>query len=575
MRTLRIALAQMNPTVGAVRENADRIIALMAEAEAAGADIVGFPELALTGYPPEDLLFKRGFLAAAARELERIAGASAECVAVVGAPERVGESLYNGAALCHRGRVVDTYHKALLPNYGVFDERRYFEPGHLFPVYTVRGVQVGVNVCEDIWTQVGPTTVARAGGAEVIVNINASPYHRGKGAEREAMLAQRALEHGVAIAYANMVGGQDELVFDGGSLVLSPAGQVMARGPQFTEALVLADVDADATGPLRLASPAIEAQLAALGAPAHHTLSEEPAPARRPLPPALATPLDPLEEVYQALVLGTRDYVRKSGFPGALIGLSGGIDSALTAAIAADALGPDGVRTVFMPSMYTAGQSATDAAALAKALGIRMDTIAIKPLYEAFIKALSPLFEGRSPDTTEENIQARIRGNLLMALSNKLGWIVLTTGNKSEMATGYATLYGDMAGGFAVIKDVPKTLVFELCRHLNANRARPVIPEAIIARPPTAELRPDQKDEDSLPPYPLLDAILQAYVEEDHTVDEMLAAGHPPEAVARAVRLVDRSEYKRRQAPPGVKITRRNFGRDRRLPIVNRYQPPV
>jgi NAD+ synthase (glutamine-hydrolysing) len=575
MRTLRIALAQMNPTVGAVRENADRIIALMAEAKAAGADIVAFPELALTGYPPEDLLFKRGFLASAARELERIGAAAGECVAVVGVPERVGERLYNGAALCHRGRVADTYHKALLPNYGVFDERRYFEPGHTFPVYTLRGVQVGVNVCEDIWTGIGPTTVARAAGAEVIVNINASPYHRGKGAEREAMLAQRAQDHGVAIAYANMVGGQDELVFDGGSLVLDAAGRVTARGPQFTEALVLADVDADATGPLHLGGPDVEAQLAALGAPAHHTLSEEPAPVRTPLASALATPLDPLEEVYQALVLGTRDYVRKSGFPGALIGLSGGIDSALTAAIAADALGPDAVRTVFMPSMYTADQSATDAAALAQALGIQMDTIAIRPLYDAFIAALAPLFEGRAPDTTEENIQARIRGNLLMALSNKLGWIVLTTGNKSEMATGYATLYGDMAGGFAVIKDVPKTLVFDLCRHLNQSRGRQVIPEAIVVRPPTAELRPDQKDEDSLPPYPVLDAILQAYVEEDHTVDEMLAAGHPPEAVARAVRLVDRSEYKRRQAPPGVKITRRNFGRDRRLPIVNRYQPPV
>ncbi len=575
MRTLRIALAQMNATVGAVRENADRIIALMAEAEAAGADIVAFPELALTGYPPEDLLFKRGFLAAAARELERIGAAAGECVAVVGAPERVGERLYNAAVICHRGRVADTYHKALLPNYGVFDERRYFEPGHTFPVYTVRGVRVGVNVCEDIWASVGPSTVARAAGAEIIVNINASPYHRGKGAEREAMLAARAGEHGLAIAYANLVGGQDELVFDGGSLVLDARGRVRARGPQFTEALVLADVDADATGPLRHTGPDVETALAALGAPAHHTLSEEPASEREPLAPALATPLDPLEEAYQALVLGTRDYVRKSGFPGALIGLSGGIDSALTAAIAADALGPGAVRTVFMPSMYTADQSATDAAALAKALGIRMDTVPIRPLYEAFMAALTPLFEGREPDTTEENIQARIRGNLLMALSNKLGWIVLTTGNKSEMATGYATLYGDMAGGFAVIKDVPKTLVFDLCRHLNATRGREVVPEAIIVRPPTAELRPDQRDEDSLPPYPVLDAILQAYVEEDHTVDEMLAAGHPADAVARAVRLVDRSEYKRRQAPPGVKITRRNFGRDRRLPIVNRYQPPL
>ncbi len=587
-RPLRLALGQFNPTVGDLLGNADRMIALVDKAREQGADVVAFPELALTGYPPEDLLFKKQFLTDAAEHLERLAAASEDIAVVAGAPDLVdGEPfhlgavpypdevrgrIFNGAAVAYGGRLVNIYHKVLLPNYGVFDEERYFERGDECPVFTVNGVQVGVNICEDIWYEVGPTTVQRLAGAEVVVNITSSPYHRGKGRQRHEMLSKRAAQHGLFVAYVNVVGGQDELVFDGQSVVFDPRGALIARGPQFDDSLVVVDIDADEVGPPSLDGSLIEAKLDGIGRPAHYHLFDARAGSREPLPVPMAEELHPLSEVYQALVTGTRDYVVKSGFRGAVIGLSGGIDSALTTAIAADALGPDRVTTFFMPSQYTSDQSYEDSVSLTANLGVRMAVLPIKPVFDSYLDTLAEEFGDAAPDTTEENIQARIRGNLLMAASNKFGWIVLTTGNKSEMATGYATLYGDMAGGFAVIKDVPKTLVRELSRHRNAIAGREVIPESIIVRPPTAELRPDQKDEDSLPPYDVLDAIIEAYVEEDRSVEEMLEAGMPQDAVELTIRLVDRSEYKRRQAPPGVKITRRNFGRDRRLPIVNRYR---
>ena len=593
MRPLRIALAQMNPTVGDLERNADRMIELIAEAREKGADLVAFPELAVTGYPPEDLLFKHQFLVDAKEQLGRIVAASMGVAVVVGtpdlvdgppyhvaaapSPDQVSGKLYNAAAVAYDGRLVQTYHKIFLPNYGVFDEERYFEAGGECPVFEINGVNVGVNVCEDIWYDEGPATVQRTAGAEVIVNINASPYHRNKGEERQAMLAKRAKDHGVYIAYVNTVGGQDELVFDGQSMVIGPSGALVARGPQFEESLLLVDVDADQAPPRSGNGAEMERLRTSVGEPVFYHVSDQPS-TLAPKPSVenqVHEAMDPLAEVYAALVTGTRDYVRKTGFNGALIGLSGGIDSALTTAIAADALGADQVTVFFMPSQYTADQSRTDSERLVANLGVRMVTLPIKPIFDQYLAELAPVFEGREPDTAEENIQARIRGNLLMAASNKFGSIVLTTGNKSEMAAGYATLYGDMAGGFAVIKDVPKTLVFEVSRHLNVMMGREVIPESIIVRPPTAELRPDQKDEDSLPPYEVLDPVLKAYVEDDWTVDEMLAAKMPAEVVSQTIRLVDRSEYKRRQAAPGIKITRRNFGRDRRLPIVNRYRPGV
>ncbi len=580
----------MNATVGDLQGNAERVLALVGQAQEQQADLVAFPELALTGYPPEDLLFKRQFLLDARAQLERVAEAAHGITIIVGVPEFVdGEPfhlgaalypdqmegrIYNGAAVLHDGSVAATYRKILLPNHGVFDEERYFARGNECPVFEINGVQTGVNICEDIWYDTGPATVQRLAGAEVVLTINGSPYHQGRYAQRSAMLSRRASEHGCFIAYVNLIGGQDELVFDGQSLVFDPSGELIARAPQFEESLLLVDIDADEVG-----SPDPEGSLAkpnldTIGEPRRYFLSgASDAPLPEPLAPSITEELHPLTEVYQALVTGTRDYVLKSGFRGAVIGLSGGIDSALTTAIAADALGPERVTTFFMPSQYTSGQSWDDSKALTDNLGVRLVSLPIRPIFDEFLETLADEFAGREPDTTEENLQARIRGNLLMAASNKFGWIVLTTGNKSEMATGYATLYGDMAGGFAVIKDVPKTLVQQLSRHRNVMAGREVIPESIIIRPPTAELRPDQKDEDSLPPYDVLDPIIRAYVEDDRSFDEMLAAGMPRDAVELTVRLVDRTEYKRRQAPPGVKITRRNFGRDRRLPIVNRYRP--
>ncbi len=575
MRTLRIALAQINPTVGDLDGNTELILRYSRAAEAQGADVIAFPELALTGYPPEDLLFKRQFLDEVDRHLERIVASTGDALLIVGAPHREDGKLYNGAAVARGGELVTVYHKIFLPNYGVFDELRYFQPGKECPVITHRGVRLGLCICEDIWYPAGPPAVQRAAGAEVVVNINGSPYYRGRGGERQAMLAERARDSGLALAYVNMVGGQDELVFDGQSLAYDHTGRLIGRAAQFEEALLTVEIDADAIAKGRAPLSDVES-LADIGEPAFYMASETTKPARdRAAPASIAAELDPLAEVYAALVMGTRNYIEKVGFQGAVIGLSGGIDSALTTTIAVDALGADRVTVFFMPSQYTADQSAEDSATLAQSLGVRMVTLPIRPVFDAYLRELEPIFDGHAPDVTEENIQARVRGNLLMAASNKFGWIVLTTGNKSEMGTGYSTLYGDLAGGFAVIKDVPKTLVRELSAHVNRVRGREVIPQSILDRPPTAELRHDQKDEDSLPPYSVLDPILEAYIEKDSPVEEMLAAGMPPDAVELTIRLVDRSEYKRRQAPPGVKITPRAFGRDWRLPIINRFVPRV
>lgn len=578
MRLFRLALAQINPTVGDLEGNATKAIEYAAQAAAQGADLVALPELALTGYPPEDLLLKPQFLADAEKQLERVVAASTDVAIVIGTPHLEGGELYNAAAVAVGGKLVGYYHKMYLPNYGVFDEERYFRPSHQCPVYVINGVSVGVNICEDVWYSIGPVSVQRAAGAELIVNINASPYHQGKGHEREQMISTRASDNEVLLAYVNTVGGQDELVFDGQTMVMDQHGALLARGPQFEEALLVMDLDADSVAHTRLHDPRPHRErpaiLAEVGESEVHHVSDYRAPEPgQVIHGTICEPMDSLTEVYTALVTGTRDYVRKSGFAGAVIGLSGGIDSALTAAVAVDALGPDSVTTVFMPSPYSSEQSRIDAQEVADNLGIPMHTIPINSALDTYLDALAPVFAGKEPDTTEENLQARIRGNILMAMSNKFGWLVLTTGNKSEMATGYCTLYGDMAGGFAVIKDVPKTLVQQLSAHRNQVEGKTVIPESILTKPPSAELRPDQKDEDSLPPYADLDPILKSYVEDDLTLDEILSSGASPDHVARTVRLVDGSEYKRRQAPPGVKITPRAFGRDRRLPLVNRYRP--
>jgi NAD+ synthase (glutamine-hydrolysing) len=561
--------------VGDIPGNTARIIHYLEEARQAGADLVAFPELAITGYPPEDLLFKTSFLQANLQALQEIIAASRGIAVVVGYVQ-MGPDIANAAAVAYDGRLVDTYQKMYLPNYGVFDEDRYFRRGDSCPVYTINGVGVGVNICEDIWYPVGPIAVQRDAGAEMIVNINASPFHAGKRIYREKMIATRAADNELFVAYVNAVGGQDELVFDGASIVYDMSGDLVVRGPAFQEALLVADLDIEAVFRSRLRDPRPRKEnptiLQEIGRPRQIFVSEFQ-PRQRPelSSPSSQDGLDDLAEVYQDLVLGTRDYVTKSGFSKALIGLSGGIDSALTAAIAVDALGQDNVIGVGMPSRYSSEGSVGDSRELAGHLGIQFWVVPIEPAHLAFTDMLEPHFKGTQPNVAEENVQARIRGNVLMSISNKFGWIVLTTGNKSEMAMGYATLYGDMAGGFAVIKDVPKTLVYRLCRWRN-QQGRPAIPQAIIDKPPSAELRPDQKDEDTLPPYEVLDPIVTAYVEEDCSYQEMVEMGLDPEAVRQVITFVDRNEYKRRQAPPGVKITPRAFGKDRRLPIVNRYR---
>lgn len=575
--SLRVALAQLNLTVGDLAANSARISEAIVEARAGGARVVVFPELAITGYPPEDLLLKPSFLNENLRQLREIAAHTQGIVAVVGFVD-VAEDIHNAAAVLADGQWVGTYHKRYLPNYGVFDEDRYFMAGDTAPVFRFGDVPVGITICEDIWYPVGPATLQGLAGARLILNLNASPYHRDKWQTRERMLATRAMDNDLYVAYVNLVGGQDELVFDGGSVIFDPSGQIVARAPLFTEHLLFADLDLGAVLRNRLRDPLRrkERLLRELPAADVPTIPVPPFPSVAGLSGALpatiiAPPLDPLAEVYGALVLGTRDYVRKNSFARVVLGLSGGIDSALVAAIAVDALGADAVTGVSMPSRYSSAGSKGDARDLAERLGIRYLTIPIEGTHAAALEMLSEAFAGTEFGLAEENLQARIRGNILMALSNKFGSLVLTTGNKSEMSVGYATLYGDMAGGFAVIKDVPKTLVFALAAWRN-EQGGAVIPSATIQKPPSAELRPDQVDTDSLPPYEVLDPILKAYVEDDRSAAEIVASGADPELVARVIRMVDLNEYKRRQAAPGIKITARAFGRDRRLPLTNRFR---
>ncbi len=574
MKTLRVALAQMNPTVGDLSGNAEKIIHYMSGAAARGAAIVAFPELALTGYPPEDLLLKPGFIEDNIAALQTVSRHARGIVAVVGFVDR-GQDIYNAAAVIGDGKIIDVYHKMFLPNYGVFDELRYFQAGTRCPVYEMGDVSFGVTICEDIWYPTGPARTQALGGAEFIININGSPYTMGKNAFREKMLATRASDCAAIVLYLNMASGQDELVFDGGSMVFDERGNLVARAKLFEEQLLFVDLDLESVFMWRLHDPRRRQekimvsgqQVAKIPLPLPEVVLHKVAPA------PLAPPLEMEEEVYRALKLGLADYVRKNGFGGVIIGLSGGIDSALVATIAVDCLGKEHVHALFMPSRYTSRESREDVRALADSLGIKVEEINIEPVFKDYLAALSRAFKDAGPDVTEENLQARIRGNLLMALSNKFGWLVVTTGNKSEMSVGYATLYGDMAGGFALIKDVPKTLVYSLANWRNRGKGGPVIPGRIISKEPTAELRTGQKDTDSLPPYPVLDPVLKAYVESDMSFEEILNLNLcDPETAKRVVTMVDRSEYKRRQAPPGIKITPRAFGRDRRFPITNRYR---
>ncbi|MBI5406829.1 MAG: NAD+ synthase [Nitrospirae bacterium] len=579
MNTVRIGIAQINAGVGDLEGNVEKILQFTEAASRQGADIVAFPELAVTGYPPEDLLLKPKFVEDNYASLVKIAKKTSllEMAIVVGFVDR-GDDIYNAAAVISRGKIAGIYHKNYLPNYGVFDEKRYFKTGTGCPLFILWGIPVGVNICEDIWYPDGPCMNQALGGAQIIININSSPYHAGKWRFRERMVSTRASDNAVFIAYANMVGGQDELVFDGHSMVFNPRGELIARGKQFEEDLIMADVDLQLVGLARLHDPRRREKMASPQVSPQITTVKVsdtiPKKKRVRLAPRTAEPLSSAEEVYQALVLGTRDYVRKNGFKKVVIGLSGGIDSSLVAVIAVDALGKKNVAGVFMPSQYTLSESGEDVQGLVKNLGIRLDTIPIRDIFKDYINMLSEEFIGLKPDVTEENIQARIRGNIMMALSNKFGWLVLTTGNKSEMSVGYATLYGDMAGGFAVIKDVPKTLVYELARYRNIRGKEGLspIPERVFVKEPTAELRPGQKDTDSLPPYEILDPILHAYVEEDRSVKEIAAMGYREETITRVISMVDRSEYKRRQAPPGIKITPRAFGKDWRVPITNKYR---
>jgi NAD+ synthase (glutamine-hydrolysing) len=571
MTRVRVALGQINPVVGDLAGNAERMIAALATAEEGGADVAVFPELAITGYPPEDLLLKPGFVADNLAALAKVAAATGRCAAVVGFVDEQLD-LYNAAAVCAAGEVCGVYHKQELPNYGVFDEQRYFAPGGgATQLFGVGGVRVGVSICEDAWNPQGPIAAQAAAGAELIININASPYHLDRLVEREQMLATRAADASCGLVYLNCVGGQDELVFDGASLVFDAAGRLVASLPQFTEQVALVDVDVRPVYRKRLIDPR-----------GHHSapplpvteVTEEPRQDRDS--PRLRAPragrLTTEAEVYAALVAGTADYVRKNGFAHVVIGLSGGIDSSLVAVVAADALGSEHVHGVSLPSRYSSAGASSDAADLATNLGIDYRTIPIELAHTAFLDILAPNFAGLAPGLTEENLQSRIRGVILMALSNKLGWLVLTTGNKSEVAVGYSTLYGDTAGGFAVIKDVTKTLVYRLCAWRNEQGDGPVIPPEVLTKPPSAELRPDQRDDQSLPPYDVLDPVLLAYVEDDLTASELVDAGFDEALVQQVVRLVDLAEYKRRQTPPGVRVSPKAFGRDRRMPITNRYR---
>ncbi len=585
MRIVRLALAQINVTVGDIDGNAANVRDWLEKARREGADLVLFPEMTLTGYPPEDLLLKPDFITAARRSLEYLLPDTEGLMVALGLPVANHYDLFNGAALIHDGRLLDIYHKHYLPNYGVFDENRYFGTGERTPIFEFGTDRVGVSICEDIWYPGGPPQWQALLGAELLLNISASPYARGKRVARERMLATRAADNVAFVAYCNLVGGQDELVFDGHSLVFGPDGRLLARGPMFEDALIVVDIDLDEVFRRRLHDPryrqsretlrALEEQGETFYIIRGEQISRGLPEATLQRPEDIAPVLSDPGEVYGALVLGTRDYVSKNGFQKVVLGLSGGIDSALTAVVAVDALGAENVIGVSMPSRFSSEHSQNDARQLADNLGIRYLTIPIELSFQALLETLNGPpdypFRDTSFNVAEENIQARLRGVILMALSNKFGWMLLNTGNKSENAVGYATLYGDMAGGFAVIKDVPKTLVWELAQWRNEQAGRDLIPDSIITKPPSAELRPNQLDTDSLPPYAILDAILEMYIEEDRSPEEISATGYDPVLVHRVISMVDRNEYKRRQAAPGVKITVRAFGKDRRLPITNHY----
>lgn len=563
MKQITIALAQINTTVGDLEGNCTKIRRYAERSIEQSAQLVVFPELALSGYPPEDLVLKNSFLSDCERLLSQLASElPPDIVAVVGTPYRVEGAARNAAAVLARGRLQGIYSKMLLPNYGVFDEKRHFTPGETGMLLNINGVQIGIHICEDSWfSEKTPTRLLQQVSMDALINLSASPYFRRKLFVRELTLAQTARQVRAPLFYCNLIGGQDELVFDGASMIFDQEGQLIARACQFGEELFIHTLICREPDPVSI-PPAI--QKIAISLPTATTC------------PATTASLQPLlgetQEIYQALKTGLRDYVEKNGFKRVVVALSGGIDSALVLILAVDALGAERVAAVTMPSRFTSDGTLSDANIMATQLGVEFHTIPIRILHDAYLQELAPFWQGRAADTTEENLQARIRGNIIMALSNKFGWLVLTTGNKSEMATGYCTIYGDMAGGFAVIKDVPKTLVFNLCRWRNTQSERPVIPPSIISRPPTAELRPDQKDSDSLPPYELLDAIIERYVEFDMGVQEIIDQNFDAVTVERVARLIDLNEYKRRQGPPGIKITPKAFGRDRRMPITNRYR---
>ena len=577
MNTIRVALAQINPTVGDLAGNTRLVLDYIARAREVGADLVAFPELALTGYPPEDLLLKPHFVRENIDALRNVVNAARDMMVVVGFVDTDGSDIYNAAALIADGKLVDSYHKNFLPNYGVFDEERYFQRGSSCPVFSLGQARVGLNICEDIWYPGGPTKMqALVGDAHLIINISSSPYHARKIHDRERMLCTRAEDNAVALAYCNMFGGQDELVFDGNSVIIDESGKIIARGRAFEEDLVVADINIEQVFSERLHDPRRRREkLKVVAGDSLYSINiKNGAPQTAEKPPLRARieePLDDITEIYTALVTGTRDYVKKNGFDKVYLGLSGGVDSALTAVIAADAIGPDAVNAVYMPTRYSASESGRDARQLAENLGIHFQVVEIENTFKDYLAMMAPSFNGLPEDATEENLQARIRGNILMALSNKFHGLVLSTGNKSEMSVGYSTLYGDMVGGFSLLKDVPKTLVYELVEFVNRRNAQPVIPEYIISRPPSAELRPNQTDQDTLPPYSTLDGILEAYIEKDMSAEAIASAGFPSETVRWVVTRVDSAEYKRRQSPPGIKITSRAFGRDRRMPITNKY----
>ncbi len=576
MHNIRVGIAQINSTVGDLSGNTGKIMESIDRAKSLGVDLLTFPELAITGYPPEDLLLKPQFIRQNKECLDKIIEYSSDITLVVGFVDSDGD-IYNAAAVLYNKKLVGVYHKFYLPNYGVFDENRYFQAGVGCPVFIIYGIGMGITICEDMWYEAGPALVQAYAGAKVLINISASPYHAGKGLFRERMLATRASDSMAIVVHNNLIGGQDELVFDGNSLIINEKGEVIARGKQFEEDFVVVDLDVESVFRSQLHDPRRRKETPWVKeklqeATKIEVSSEYSAIARLHLPPRRVDRLDELTEIYQALVLGTRDYMRKNGFEKVVIGLSGGVDSSLVAVIATDALEAENVIGVSMPSRYSSPGSKSDAEALARNLGIQFKVIPIEKAFSSYLETLAEPFKDTQPDVTEENIQARVRGNILFALSNKFGWLVLACSNKSETATGYTTLYGDMAGGFIPLKDVPKTLVIELARYKNRQAGKEVIPSAVLTKAPSAELRPDQKDIDTLPPYEVLDPILKAYVEDDVTIDQIIAMGFDRDIVTKVARLVDRSEYKRRQAAPGIKITPRDFGRDRRLPITNRFR---